>query len=786
MTHPSVHHRAIETVIAITAALTNMRLYPPTSAIVKQAIDKVHPSIREMTAQAGALVFAESEKSLLIAGAPIGEKEEKRPQITAFLQLMLSFGIKSITFQAGVTREEILNLLALLSEKPEAVDEKGGLRRLMEKSGITRILLDQKVFVAVTQKEGIVQGTEIKQEDIVRFLAGGKAETVLDAGQVADLAKAPDRISGAFTSSLKALSAEKKEMSRRRLSRTLGNMLHSIDDLSAQAGDDHLINSAADDISKLDGETLCTVVGDNLETVTHSGLFDRMVDRLNDDQFKRLAARLQMIREKHAAPGAAGSPPAADAVQRALHRLMASEKADRLQSGIQERYELETARKKNLAVKLKAGLGSIMKGEKYCFMDDQVMQSIPDTVASLHEKGKASVAEAIVERLFDGLGEDDPDVSDAAFRTLSIIHRDILALPDRVRDALERFAKERETIGAPPGGTSDISLEAHASRVAEWVGQADTDAAVGYLFDWIVRYAREKNFAMAESLRDHLMEIDPMALTQIVKSGEIIDAEKSEGIADDFKETWTRLNALLTPDETNTLYYAFQAVTAEADHTLFTQGQFNSRLYFINRGQLRLSCRQGDREMLLATLQEGDIAGADTFFNTTVCTTSLTALTAVQLNVLERETVDQWQEAAPGLAAKINDYCTERGLDADLLKQKGLDRRSHKRMALSGAAAVQILGRNDAPTGKPFTGRLSDISAGGLSFEIRTAKSDIARLLLGRRIALSFSPGGGGSGQPVKQSGRVIGVKYLLEKEYSVHVRFDRLMAPHLLEGLEG
>jgi len=628
---------------------------------------------------------------------------------------------------------------------------------------------------------------DIRDNEIVKYLTGDTGEKTVDKERIKEMAADPEWISGVFTSGLKYITEQKEDLSPRKLSEKFGYMIRSIDDISKHADKDQVSRSAAHSISRMDGDVLSLVLTENLKRVMDAGIFTQIVDQLDDEKFKKLAVKIRFLHEKAGAVGQSAWFPDHEALDLAFTHLMDSEKAKRLQDGIQEKYELDLALKKEHAVLLKTGLNSIMKGERHCFMDDRVMQNLPHTVAKLYQKGKSRTAELLIHRLCDGLTDDDPDIRDAAAGILATIHEEIRPLEGSALARLDPYLAKAEK--APPKAddgtqTPARDISGDLEIVDRHIQQNNGEAAVKFLFDRIVAYARDKQFSAAETLRDKLLEVDPMALSEIVKSGEIIEAEKSGAINADFLDIWTDLNEPLIPEEVNTLYYALDETTFEADHTLFEQGRFNTRLFFINGGELKLVYRQENRELLLKILCAGDIAGVDTFFEDTVCTTSLITLSTVKVGILHKTTLDQWRKESPALVSKLRDYCLKLESASDILKKMGVDRRSYRRTPLSGPASIQILSSRGGPVGKPFRGDLSDISAGGLSFYIKTGRAETARLLLGRKLYLQFSPGGKSNGPLIRKKGTVIGVKYQQQNDYSVHVKFDTLLADHQMAAI--
>ena len=64
-------------------------------------------------------------------------------------------------------------------------------------------------------------------------------------------------------------------------------------------------------------------------------------------------------------------------------------------------------------------------------------------------------------------------------------------------------------------------------KVEAYLKEHKKEQAVELLFDLIAKQASSGNFAKAEALREKLFEVDSMALNEIVKSAEIIEAARN-------------------------------------------------------------------------------------------------------------------------------------------------------------------------------------------------------------------------------------------------------------------
>ncbi len=325
----------------------------------------------------------------------------------------------------------------------------------------------------------------------------------------------------------------------------------------------------------------------------------------------------------------------------------------------------------------------------------------------------------------------------------------------------------------------------HEKLIEQYLQENNKEAAVQLLVELIVKSAREKKFDLAECLRDKLFEVDSMAVNEIVKTGEVIEAEKGDAINKDHLAIWADLYESLTAEETNALFYGMKLVKHPANHMIYKQGEMRSRLYFIDEGRLKMFYRQADKAILLKTLGPGDIFGEDTFFfSDAFCTTSVITDSRVKLYVLLKDDLDKLNSKTPGLESKLNDYCSSLELVADLLKAKNLERRVDKRLNLPGKILVQMLNDSDQPAVKPFRAELLDISASGLAFLMKTTQKASA-MLLGRNLNMKLTFGELASDLEINCVGSVVAVNSEPFHEYVVHAEFSKNLASSIIYDLE-
>jgi CRP-like cAMP-binding protein len=315
----------------------------------------------------------------------------------------------------------------------------------------------------------------------------------------------------------------------------------------------------------------------------------------------------------------------------------------------------------------------------------------------------------------------------------------------------------------------------------KYIKENKKELAVKLLFDLIAKHAQANHFSKADALQEKLFEVDSMALNEIVKSAEIIETAKIAAMDQVHRHAWSPLYDKLTKEETIALYYGMKIAGYETEQIIFRQGEMNSNLYFINAGEIKMFYHKDQHSILLKSLGPGDIVGEDTFFTNSTCTTSIMAHSAVKLNFLEKTVLQKWRTEAPNLANQLQDYCAQLEPIKNLLQKKELERRAHRRYALSGDAAIRIM---DRPGMKVFNGDFSDISTSGISFIMNTSPKS-AELLLGCRLNLKFTLPEAFPEIRIDQDGRIVGVHGQMYNEYLINVKWDEPLDNGIIERIK-
>ena len=298
----------------------------------------------------------------------------------------------------------------------------------------------------------------------------------------------------------------------------------------------------------------------------------------------------------------------------------------------------------------------------------------------------------------------------------------------------------------------------------------------------VEKLAKSGLFQQAEETRARLLELHPMAISQIVAAAEVIEEEKSAQLDHDHVALWDELYSSLSPEEKNALFYSSKSANIAQGKLLFVQGKKNNRLFFVDSGRVTLFHTRAQERKFLGQLSRGDIVGEESFFHITYPTCSAGCQSEVKLRYLDRAILKTWKDQFPGLAQKLADFCRSHGRTGECVQSQNFEKRSYDRREFEGRITVHILDAENERSGKYFKGTLNDISRSGMNFSIRCSRSETAQALLGRVVDLEMEE----HRQAGLLRGLIVRVSFHLHSDYSVHVQLSRLLEEDEVASLAG
>ena len=428
MADTDITEQSLYALIIMNTAIKNVRLYPPTSTTIVSAIEKLHQAFAEMLMQEDPIVFAESDKNILVCGNPLSQKDQEKIQVAALLSILLSFGLKSISFGQGLEKEELSAFTEILSRKPDVIKSEGGLPQVFEKNNITHIYLDQKVYVALDKDKKVF---DISDEQIANFFASTHPELESDPQKLQEMTKDPEWLAQAFQAGLKQLMEQKETLSYIQITESLGNMIGLLDKVAGnldQQEKETISKSIGDAIIKTDSDMAIELTKQSIEHLFGGVLLQYLISKLDDN----INTGALQTGTGGGGEGLGGALPG-----------KAGQGETGSSSGDGDGQEKIDFKARLMAVAAKMSLR--LKDNEKTVLDDQLMSVLPKIIEQLITHQEQETMQQIISRLVDNLFSKNNEVRAHAAKALT--------------DIIDKLPLQRQT----------EMIENLSGRLVEWI-----------------------------------------------------------------------------------------------------------------------------------------------------------------------------------------------------------------------------------------------------------------------------------------------------------------------------
>ncbi|MFH2124753.1 MAG: cyclic nucleotide-binding domain-containing protein [Pseudomonadota bacterium] len=433
-------------------------------------------------------------------------------------------------------------------------------------------------------------------------------------------------------------------------------------------------------------------------------------------------------------------------------------------------------------------LVELLEDEKY-FSDDIKTTLLVSICETLGRSGSAQ-AQKVLQRMS---GRENVRFKKMAKEVLLAAQRGLALLDVSRRQQKERHAEIQKTsknavrmaqAGQNKTGTvynTPVTNLAEEQELYTLLAQNKKGAAKGLLLDLISTLSYLRQFDQAEVLCQRLVEIDPLAMEDIIKASEVVAEQRSASSDQGQSLSWVELYDFLSTEEFKAFYSSMEQMTFRPDEKIVNQGDLQQRLFFMNKGRVKLFSRDHHgNDILFKTVGPGEIFGLDSFFKASVWTVNAASVGTVDVFVLPYEALRRWQNSLPDLELKLQNFCQQL-VEHDALKVMAIDRRGTERLKFSGRLAMAILDDQGKETGTVLQGENGDVSIGGIASTVRISQKRNIRLLLGRKISVHLPDGPIDSPLTSGVAGLVVAI-YVEDPShgeatayvhYSIHIQFD-------------
>jgi HEAT repeat protein len=418
MTNPNIEDKAIDAIMIMNTAIINLRLYPPTNSMINQTLDRLLLALKAILAEEDPLILAESERTLLFGKNPVWSKNQEKAHVRAFVELLVNQGIKSVSFESGLEKEELTAFLQALSKRPEEVRAEGGMPELLAHRNINHIRIDEKFYLAKNITEQNLANMDFK-DDIVAFLMGTANTESAEFQQFRENAKDPEWITSVFQTWIMRLKEQQGIVPTADLSDNITRMARMMEKIVDPSDVDRMVRIVTQSVTEMDNETIKVVLTQDIQGLFHGRFFDEIINSLDDGQFTALVgdlAGLAALPDEHGRRAAIS-----------LKSMMNTDKGRKLE---RERHtqtaQEDGEREKRLHV-IRERLQGLLKGEEAAFLDQRLMADLPELTRELYALGEGRTADGIIERVADKLRSRHPDLRMSVAETLSQALNNLIA-----------------------------------------------------------------------------------------------------------------------------------------------------------------------------------------------------------------------------------------------------------------------------------------------------------------------------------------------------------------------
>ncbi len=388
--------KAIEVLALMNAAITNLRLYPPSSAMIINTIGKLHEALAKVLEEGFSLNYAESEHSLLINGEVLSGSDAARPQVRSFLELLLNFGIKSITFEPGLEKDELTILLQIIGKKPETVKNEGGLDALLKENNLAHIIMDKKIYIAKDERSQLIASLDIKDDEIIRYLTGSDPDLDIDASEIKDRAKDSNWLIEILEQGITEIMKQKGTVPSAQLSENLLRMLSFLEKVVDKSDQDKIAQLIAKAVAELDAEMIGLLLSKNMDNLFEGKIFHHVLELMDEEKIAGVIEAMRSGENDHL-PGDLG--PIAAVTGRhspVISRLMMTDKGQQYERKRKSEAEREKSEKEQQRQSIQKEIASILRGEEEPFLNRELMASIPGMLAQLRALEDNATADALI------------------------------------------------------------------------------------------------------------------------------------------------------------------------------------------------------------------------------------------------------------------------------------------------------------------------------------------------------------------------------------------------------
>ena len=269
--------------------------------------------------------------------------------------------------------------------------------------------------------------------------------------------------------------------------------------------------------------------------------------------------------------------------------------------------------------------------------------------------------------------------------------------------------------------------------ISRLLAAGEREEAERVFVEAINRLTHQADTVQAQRLRQWFGQQQTDNLQPSIKAGESISAGASASVEKSHLEIWAGLYDRLTTEEFTVFHQALTHRDYQDEEVIARQGEEQNALYMINSGRVKVVLHnQEGADTLLQSLASGELVGSGNFLDPAIWPATAVSVGLVNLSRLDLDLLAVLEEQQPELTRKLREFCDGFTSVDDAFRKSGQERRGFPRYAAEGHAEMRLLDNAGQMLDVSYAGKLTDLSAQGLSLRMHIASRRNARQLLGR------------------------------------------------------
>ncbi|PID73545.1 MAG: hypothetical protein CSB33_03405 [Desulfobacterales bacterium] len=402
-----IHKKVIDAMTVMNVAIKNIRLYPSTSAIIRNTVERVHLIFQDIFKSEDSLILSEVGSNFVICGQVFTENEQRQnPQAFMFFETLLVLGLKGVSFERQIGLSELKTFLQIVSKTQLELDAAGGIQKVAEKEKLPNVLLDHKVYVVMEGDQQIVSGLRPEEMELLKRIIRTGQLSGEEKNHLRDTARNPGRLremmDGGVSYAMSRRGAEPDEIIARDLT-VLTRLLDGASDGLPEKTDSS--RAMSESLLKAEDRLLAHALGRIHRNEISPELISEFIDFMPAERRAILRDELQRIR--HLSPDLVPAD--------SIGALILEEKNG---DGEETKTASSAPTKEDRAACLKTGLTRLLSGDEKWLSDPVFLEMLPEYLRHLNQTGKSDKTVSFIRRMADALTLSHPEPRHRAVRTL--------------------------------------------------------------------------------------------------------------------------------------------------------------------------------------------------------------------------------------------------------------------------------------------------------------------------------------------------------------------------------